>query len=101
MKFTAIGNTRGDETTPYAVSDYKAKTIVEFINEVLENYKNEWGYIKVKDEPAGDSYWCTRIEYRYGELLNEIPDAWQHREIKEVTAFGGWSRMDYIIIPVR
>lgn len=36
MKFTAIGRTMGDETTPFSVSDYNAKTIVEFINEVLE-----------------------------------------------------------------
>lgn len=100
MKFTAIGRTMGDETTPFAVSDYNAKTIVEFINEVLAQRPNEWGYIEVKDEPAGEGFhWRTRIEYRYGELLNEIPDAWQYREIKEVTACGGWSRMDYLITP--
>jgi hypothetical protein len=50
----------------------------------------------------GDEFhWFTRIEYRHGELLNEIQDAWQYREIKKVTACGGWSRMDYRIIPVR
>lgn len=38
MKFTAIGRTRGDETTPYAVTEYKAKTVGEFINEVLTEY---------------------------------------------------------------
>ena len=100
MKFTAIGRTMSDETTPFAVSDYNAKTIVEFINEVLEN-KSEWGYIEVKDEPAGEFHLCTHIEYRHGELLDEIPDAWQYRIIKEITACGGWSRMDYRIIPVR
>lgn len=100
MKFTAIGRTMGDETTPFSVSDYNAKTIVEFINEVLEK-KSEWGYIEVKEEPAGEFHWCTRIEYRNGELLDEIPDAWQYREIKETTACGGWSRMDYRIIPKR
>lgn len=100
MKFTAIGRTIGDETTPFAVSDYRAKTIVEFINEVLED-ESEWGYIEVKDGLDGGFHWCTRIEYRYGELLNEIPDAWQYREINEVTACGGWSRMDYFITPAR
>lgn len=101
MKFTQTAPTGGDETTPFAVSDYNSKTIVEFINEVLQN-KSEWGYIEVKDDlKAGEFHWCTRIEYRHGELLNEIPDAWQYRKIKEVTACGGWSRMDYRIIPVR
>ena len=36
MKLTAIGRTLGDETTPYSVTEYKAKTVVEFVNEVLE-----------------------------------------------------------------
>ena len=100
MKFTAIGRTMGDETTPYSVTDYRAKTVVEFINEVLEN-RREWGYIEVKDEPSGEFHWCTRIEYRHGELLNEIPDAWQYREIGKIEACGGWSRMDYYITPKR
>ena len=34
MKFTAIGRTMGDETTPYAVTEYRAKTAAEFVNEV-------------------------------------------------------------------
>ena len=99
MKFIQTAPTGGDETAPFDVSEYQAKTIVEFINEVMK-HSNEWGYIEVKDEPAGDGFhWCTRIEYRYGELLNEIPDAWQYREIGNVKAAGGWSRMDYYITP--
>jgi hypothetical protein len=98
MKFTKVGRTMGDETTPYEVTEYRAKTIVEFINEVLENEK-ECGYIEVKDEKSGPFHWCTRIEYRYGELLNEIPDAWQYRCPELIEACGGWSRMDYFITP--
>lgn len=102
MKFTQTATTGGDDTAPFDVSDYQAKTIVEFVSEVLEQNPKEWGYIEVKDEPAGDGFhWNTRIEYRYGQLLNEIPDTWQYREIGSVTAAGGWSSMDYIITPKR
>lgn len=97
MKFTAIGRTRGDETTPFAVTEYRAKTIVEFVNEILEN-KREWGYIKVKDAHGGFLF-CHRVEYRYGKLLNDIPSEWQNREIANIEACGGWSCMDYCITP--
>lgn len=88
----------GDETTPYKVTEYKAKTIVEFVKEVLE-HKHEWGYISVKDISKTMFRWNSRIEYRYGKLLNEIPDSWKQLNIKEITAYGGWTRMDYRITP--
>ena len=98
MRITKTGPVSGDETAPYSVSDYRAKTIVEFVNEVLEQNPKEWGYIEVKDESVGDGFhWNASIEYRYGQLLNEVPDIWQYREIGSVTAEGGWSRMDYLI----
>lgn len=102
MKLIKTGPTGSDETAPYSVTNYQAKTVVEFVHEVLEQNPNEWGYIKMKDEPAGNDFnWNTRIEYRYGKLLNEIPDAWQSREIDKVDAAGGWSRMDYFITAKR
>ena len=81
----------GDETTPYEVREYRAKTIVELIIEILEHNPKQWGYIEVSNE--------GRIEYSYGELLEEIPESWQFREIEKVNACGGWSRMDYLITP--
>ena len=98
MKFTAIGRTMGDQTTPYAVTEYQAKTIVEFINEAIERNPKEWGYFEVKSKDGGFLF-CKRVEYRYGELLNEIPDEWQYREIEKIEACGGWTRMDYYIYP--
>ena len=47
MRFIKTGPTRGDETAPYNVTDYQAKTVVEFIHEMLEQNPNEWGYIEV------------------------------------------------------
>ena len=103
MKFTAIGRMSGDGTTPFVVTGYRAKTIVEFVNEVLEN-KQEWGYIEVEHEKVANPklfsfLYCHRIEYRYGKLIKDIPSEWQNREIAKIQACGGWSRMDYYITP--
>ena len=88
MKLTAIGRTLGDETTPYSVTDYKAKTVVEFVNEVLE-INDEWGDINVKG--------LGSIDYSKGRLLNQIPDTWQYKMIDKIESVGGWTRMDYYI----
>ena len=98
MKLTAIGRTMGDETTPFIVTDYQAKTVAEFVNEVLKEEPKEWGCIKVKHETGG-FFLGFRIEYHCGKLLNEIPEAWQHQEIEKIEACGGWSAMDYYITP--
>lgn len=77
----------GDQCNSYdVVTDNK--TVGDFIKDVLSDHQ-EWGYIIVGSK---------RIEYRYGKLIDKIPDAWDNRPIKgKVTAFGGWSRMDYEI----
>lgn len=98
MTFTKIHNPLGDSTTPYEVSGYQAKTIVEFINEALEDCQNEWGRFCVKDRELGFLF-CNSVEYKHGELLEEIPDEWQYREIESVEAVGGWGRIDYNITP--
>ena len=96
MKFTQIGKTMGDETTPYEVTGQKSRTVREFIEEVLEEKPNEWGYISV-----GGHFFQPRkkgsCEYRYGRLLSEMPEELLDVEIREILAFGGWTRMDYTI----
>ena len=96
MDFKKNGRTAGDETTPYIVTNYKAKTVGEFIQEVLKENPNEWGYISV-----GGHFYQQRAkgicEYRYGKLVSEMPKEFLGVEIKEVLANGGWSRMDYTI----
>ena len=96
MKFQQIGRTAGDETTPYKVSDFKSRTVGEFIQEVLKENPSEWGYISV----GGHFYQSRRkgsCEYRYGRLLSDMPDELLGIEMREVVASGGWSRMDYTI----
>ncbi len=96
MKFTQLAFESGDCTAPYFVTDYKAKTVGEFIQEVLKERSNEWGYISV-----GRHFYQSNIigvcEYRYGKLLTEMPQDVLDIEIKTIDASGGWSRMDYTI----
>lgn len=96
MRFQQVGRTAGDETTPYKVTDFKSRTVGEFIQEVLKENPKEWGYISV-----GGHFYQPRkkgsCEYRCGRLLSYMPDELLGIEIREVLASGGWSRMDYTI----
>lgn len=96
MEFTSIGRTGGDGSTPYRVTDYQAKTVIEFINEVLEECPYEWGEFEVRTESNG-FHLSPRVGYKQGELRDEIPDEWQYRFIEYVEATGCWSRTDYYI----
>ena len=95
MKFTRTSRIRGDECASYAVTEYKAKTVREFVNEVLQNTK-EWGYIKVVVEGIS---WLEypECEYRYGNFLSTLPAEYLDKEITKVDGDGGWSRMDYYV----
>lgn len=95
MRFVKFGDTLGDETSTYKVVEYNAKTVVEFINEVLEENPHEWGYFERQFDNF--PYQSGHLEYSEGELLNEVPDEWQYKSIESIMAVGGWSRMDYLI----
>ena len=89
MKFYSTGSTRGDCTALYEVSDYKAKTVGEFIKEVLKEKADEWGYISVDG--------LQICEYKHGALLAKPKEMYLNREITKISAEGGWTRMDYSI----
>ena len=94
MKFKQVGNVRGDETAPYEVTDYKAQTVADFVDEVLREKPREWGYISVFE---GCFFNAPRCEYRDGKLLSTLQDNELQKIIVSVKAEGGWSRMDYYI----
>ena len=94
MRFIQTHSMGSDCTAPYDVVDYQAKTVVEFINEMLQQCKNEWGNIDVWAETTPLP---GRVDYKCGELLQEIPDDWQYKEVVKVVASGGWGSMDYRI----
>ena len=95
MRFIQTHSMGSDCTAPYDIVDYQAKTAVEFINEMLQQCKSEWGDIEVWADNGPLDY--KRINYKRGELLDEIPDVWQYKEVVKVIAAGGWGRMDYRI----
>jgi hypothetical protein len=43
MRFIQTHSMGSDCTAPYDIVDYQAKTAVEFINEMLQQCKREWG----------------------------------------------------------
>ena len=95
MKFIQTAPTGGDETAPFVVLDYQAKTVAEFVNEVLKN-NGDFGRITVKQEKC--DYWGdTYVNYAIGELVSGIPASWHELKIERICASGGWSRMDYYI----
>lgn len=90
MRRELISQVRGDCTASYSISDYKAKTIGEFVDEVLAECRGEWGYFT-------DENYNRISEYRYGHLLKEIPEEISKKRISKIYGDGGWTRMDYII----
>lgn len=88
IEFKQTGGPYGDETSNYDVTS-DSKTARDFVNDVLVHYKGEWGYFSLDGK---------RYEYRYGALLNDIPDEVLDREIVyPIKANGGWSLMSYRI----
>ena len=47
MRFIQMHCMGSDCTAPYDIVNYQAKTAVEFINEMLQQRKSEWGDIEV------------------------------------------------------
>lgn len=101
MKLVASGHTRCDETCSYDVYDYKAKTVGEFVNEVLTECTGEWGSFRfTKKAGYKIDNWVIppefkRYDYKRGKLVDEIPEELLNKPFKNVWGDGGWSCMDY------
>lgn len=76
----------GDACSLYKVQVRKPMSVQDLIDYVLTE-KGEWGYIDVNEH---------RLEYRYWTIVSDnLTDADKQTEIKDMFAYGGWSRMDY------
>lgn len=84
-----------DCTQGFTVILDKNYTVKEFIDQIVKQRRNEWGYfrLKMKKDPFGKRI-CEYRNGEYGDIL--LPDI-LNRDIEIVSAHGGWSAMDYII----
>ena len=87
MKFIQTHEMGGDCTAPYDVKDHN-EIVADFVGEVLNKYKNEWGYFEIDG---------CKFEYKYGELLDLIPTSVLQKKIIDAKEHGGWTNMDYHI----
>lgn len=92
MKLKQLTEYCRDEAA-YLVTNYKAQTFVEFVNEVLEECPDEWGVFRDGEGISSKEI----VEYKYGELLGNIPEEYQYRTIQKILATGGWSCMNYAV----
>ena len=91
MKFVYTNGPFRDECA-YNIEEYKAINVGQFIQEVLKERPDEWGYIRV-----GARIEDPKCEYKKGTLVSELPKQYLDCTISHITSFGGWTRMDYNI----
>lgn len=96
-KLNHTGGPYGDATCHYKATIYEPFTLQELIDEVLNN-KNEWGYFTLVEDTTTWLQTKSRMEYRYGEIINDnIPIEDKTKTVEVMEAHGGWTRMDYIV----
>ena len=96
FKFIQRTSVRGDCTSGYNIQLDKDYTVKEFIETVLKELSKEWGYIGIYDKGSWFGKPC--LEYKRGKVItDEKLEDYADKQIIEVTADGGWSRMDYIL----
>lgn len=85
----------GGDCSSYEIILNKKYSVREFINIILKEKPDEWGYFGIYNK--GCIFGSPHCEYRYGDIINiPLTDDFLEMEIKKVTARGGWSRMDYV-----
>lgn len=97
FKFIQSTPVSRDCTCGYDIQLDKKYTVKEFIKTVLQEKSNEWGHIGIYNI---DSWFGNpRLEYNRGKLKTEEElEDFADKQIIKVSASGGWSRMDYIIV---
>ena len=92
---------RGDETASYSVHFRTPPTIGEFVEDILANHQNDWGYIGIYNHDTGSDPSCFSgkpfIEYSRGSLRSDFSKEFKSKRIRAASADGGWSRMDYML----
>lgn len=92
-------HSNGDATSNYDVeiNGCAINTIGDFVDWVLSNRSNEWGDFRITIVD-GISTAKVFYEYKYGRLVDEIPNDILSLPIpKKFYANGGWTNMSYLI----
>lgn len=88
-------------TAPYNIVLHEKCTVREFVEYVLNNKSNEWGYIGINNPEKNPFFGYPNIQYSCGRIkagyIIEDFGEFLDKPIINVTASGGWSRMDYIL----
>jgi hypothetical protein len=96
MKFEATSRIFGDCTQNFKVTDFPG-TVEELVDQILAR-TNEWGSIRIDMGEGIGFFELEEYEYKYGILIDQIPNEKLAAKVKSVTANGGWTYMSYLII---
>ena len=101
FRLIQTSDTRGDCTASYDVQPDKVYTVREFLETILTQKADEWGacYLMVRSKRL---FWQNpSCEYRHGNRTGttwaNILTRYGERNVTQVKADGGWTRMDYYI----
>lgn len=91
LDFEQQGSMRGDCCATYSVRISRPCTLQELIDFILTQHRS-WGYLRIK----GDLF--PSFEYKHGQQVHSsLSIAELQRSVAEISADGGWSRMDYFV----
>lgn len=91
LDFEQQGPMRGDCCATYSVKLSRACTLQELIDYILTQ-RRSWGYLRIK----GNLF--PSFEYKYGQYVcSSLTETDLRRKVAEISANGGWSRMDYFV----
>lgn len=83
----------GDECSLYSFTPKSEHLTLQDLIADARRTTGDWGYIEVSF--AGTKF---TLEYRHGQVISsDIPEGLYEKEITGGTAYGGWSRMDYMV----
>nr|DAT71883.1 MAG TPA: hypothetical protein [Caudoviricetes sp.] len=98
LGFEIIGTMRSDcfgtrDITTYITMDHPY-TVKEFVNDVLRQFPNHWGYIQLykRGEIWGDN--IVKCKYENGHLKTSLPEKYMKREVYKAEVTNGVPSMD-------
>lgn len=91
-------NSDSTESYTIEINSNSINTIGDFVNWVLSNRSDEWGEFYIRLVISSTEYSLCRYNYKYGKLVDEIPNDISSLNIpKTFYANGGWTAMSYNI----